>query len=293
MSEAAVIATASPPALSAGERPAATALVLSVALHAGLAAAALWWPHSSNDAALATATVEVAFWPEAAVAEPVTAAALVPPPPMADVAAAEPPPATPEPPQPIVEPEPAPLATETLPALEPPPPPPPPRPRERARATPRPKPVEEPPKVAAAPASEPTTVPPDAAASAPVSVAPPSAPVSTPASTQLAALPSTTDLPSSPPLITQARFRSPPAPPAYPRRAIDLGQEGEVLIRALVGPDGESREIRIFRSSGVPLLDDAALRAVRRWAFEAAQINGRPIEAWVEVPVRFHLRTVL
>lgn len=114
-----------------------------------------------------------------------------------------------------------------------------------------------------------------------------------PAPTQLTSLPSATEMPASPPLITQARFRSPPTPPTYPRRAIDLGQEGEVLIRALVGPDGESREIRIFRSSGIPLLDDAALRAVRRWAFEAAQINGRAIEAWVEVPVRFQLRTVL
>jgi protein TonB len=66
-----------------------------------------------------------------------------------------------------------------------------------------------------------------------------------------------------------------------------------VIIRALVGPDGESRDIRVFRSSGVGLLDDAALRAVRRWAFEAAQINGRPVEAWVEVPVRFQLRSVL
>lgn len=82
-------------------------------------------------------------------------------------------------------------------------------------------------------------------------------------------------------------------PPAYPRRAIDLGQEGEVLIRALVGPDGDSREIRLWRSSGVPLLDEAALRAVRRWAFEAARVDGRPVEAWVEVPVRFQLRSVL
>ncbi len=82
-------------------------------------------------------------------------------------------------------------------------------------------------------------------------------------------------------------------PPNYPRRAIDLGQEGEVILRALVSADGESREIRVFRSSGIALLDDAALRAVRRWAFEAAQINGRRIDAWVEVPVRFHLRSVL
>ncbi len=294
MTQAGTIAAASPPALSAAGRPTATALGLSLALHASLAAAALWWPHSSNDASLATVTVEVAFWPEATGEEPVAAAAAPPPEapaepvvePPTEVASAEPPPTPVEPPPPVVEPPPQ--VSEALPAVEPSPPP---KPRERPRAAPRPKSAE--PTVAAAPPTEPAPASPEPTAPSPPIAARSAAQPAIPAPTQLAALPSATEMPSSPPLITQARFRSPPAPPTYPRRAIDLGQEGEVVIRALVGPDGESREIRIFRSSGVPLLDDAALRAVRRWAFEAAQINGRAIEAWVEVPVRFQLRTIL
>lgn len=90
-------------------------------------------------------------------------------------------------------------------------------------------------------------------------------------------------------LSSEPRFRRPPTPPDYPRRAIDLGQEGEVRVRVRVDAEGASREILVWRSSGVPLLDEAALRAVRKWLFETANVGGRPVESWVEVPVRFRL----
>ena len=95
--------------------------------------------------------------------------------------------------------------------------------------------------------------------------------------------------PGPPPLVTQARYRHPPTPPAYPPRAASLRMAGTALIRALVGPDGMTREVRLHRSSGFGELDHAALAAVRGWAFAAATEGGRPIEAWVEVPVRFRL----
>jgi protein TonB len=95
--------------------------------------------------------------------------------------------------------------------------------------------------------------------------------------------------PGPPPLITQARYRHAPTPPAYPPRAIAFRMAGTALIRALVGPDGQTREIRLNRSSGFAELDQAAMAAVRGWAFAAANEGGRPIEAWVEVPVRFRL----
>lgn len=92
-----------------------------------------------------------------------------------------------------------------------------------------------------------------------------------------------------PPVVTTARYRHPPTPPAYPPRAISLGLEGTALVRALVGTDGATRALRLHRSSGHHELDQAALAAVRGWAFAAATEGGRPIEAWVEVPVRFRL----
>ena len=70
---------------------------------------------------------------------------------------------------------------------------------------------------------------------------------------------------------------------------MELGLSGTVLIRARVGADGDTEEIRLWRTSGHALLDAAALAAVRRWAFEPASLDGRRVEAWVEVPVHFRL----
>jgi protein TonB len=56
-----------------------------------------------------------------------------------------------------------------------------------------------------------------------------------------------------------------------------------------VGADGATLEIRLHRSSGNRLLDEAALTTARRWEIEPALIAGRRAAAWVEIPVRFRL----
>lgn len=95
--------------------------------------------------------------------------------------------------------------------------------------------------------------------------------------------------PVGPPLIAAPRFRRPPRPPEYPPRAIELDLTGTVIVRALLDPEGDPRETRVHRSSGSPMLDGAALAAVRNWAFEPASRDGQRIAAWVEVPVHFRL----
>lgn len=111
------------------------------------------------------------------------------------------------------------------------------------------------------------------------------------ASTAAGTAPASADAPAGDPqLITDPRFRQPPAPPVYPRRARDTNQQGTVMVRALIGPDGRTREVRVWESSGFHLLDAAAAEAVRGWHFEPAQWNGRGVDAWVQVPVRFVLR---
>lgn len=92
-----------------------------------------------------------------------------------------------------------------------------------------------------------------------------------------------------PPVILNPRFRRPPRPPEYPARAIELDLTGTVIIRALLSRDGDPKEMRLQRSSGHPMLDGAALAAVRQWAFQPGQRDGQPVEAWVEVPVHFRL----
>jgi protein TonB len=86
------------------------------------------------------------------------------------------------------------------------------------------------------------------------------------------------------------RFRTPPRPAVYPPRAIELGQQGEVLVRVRLAPSGEAAEILLWRGTGHEMLDKAALAAVRGWQFLPAMREGRAVAAWVEIPVRFHLR---
>jgi protein TonB len=86
------------------------------------------------------------------------------------------------------------------------------------------------------------------------------------------------------------RFRHPPTPAVYPQRAIELNQQGEVLVRVRLDRGGTAVEIVLHRSCGYQLLDRAALTAVREWQFHPAVRDGRPVAAWVEIPVRFHLR---
>jgi len=86
------------------------------------------------------------------------------------------------------------------------------------------------------------------------------------------------------------RYRHSPTPAVYPPRAIELNQQGEAVVRVRLDPDGSAVEIVLFRGSGFELLDRAALAAVRGWHFLPAVRDGRPVAAWVEIPVRFHLR---
>lgn len=78
-------------------------------------------------------------------------------------------------------------------------------------------------------------------------------------------------------------------PPRYPVTARRRGQEGLVLLSVVVSAQGTVIRVGIKQSSGFDLLDDAALRAVRKWQFEPARIGARSVECETEVPVQFKL----
>ena len=79
-------------------------------------------------------------------------------------------------------------------------------------------------------------------------------------------------------------------PPKYPAESRKLREEGVVLVKVSVTPQGRPAAVQLQRSSGFPRLDDAALKAVRRWEFSPATDGLRPVAAEVEVPVRFDLK---
>jgi protein TonB len=79
-------------------------------------------------------------------------------------------------------------------------------------------------------------------------------------------------------------------PPVYPRVARRRNYQGTVLLDVRVTAEGSVAEAKVAQSSGYSVLDRSALNSVRNWRFEPARRGARPIEAWVQVPVRFELR---
>lgn len=75
--------------------------------------------------------------------------------------------------------------------------------------------------------------------------------------------------------------------PVYPDIARQSNMEGTVVVQALVGKDGRVKDTKVVKS--VPVLDDAAVSAVKRWVFKPALSNNKPVAVWVAVPVKFSL----
>jgi len=78
--------------------------------------------------------------------------------------------------------------------------------------------------------------------------------------------------------------------PSYPENARRLGIEGQVVLRFVVDQSGRvEREIDVLTS--VPMLDQAAIDAVRQWRFSPARDrDGNPVRVMVSVPLQFTLR---
>ena len=77
-------------------------------------------------------------------------------------------------------------------------------------------------------------------------------------------------------------------PPVYPAIAQQARVEGIVIIEAIIGADGRVQQARVLRSK--PLLDEAALDAVRQWMFTPTLLNGVPVPVIMTVTVNFTLR---
>ena len=75
--------------------------------------------------------------------------------------------------------------------------------------------------------------------------------------------------------------------PIYPPIAQTARVQGIVIIEATIGPDGQVVNARVLRS--VPLLDEAALEAVRQWQYTPTLLNGVPVPVIMTVTVQFTL----
>jgi protein TonB len=78
------------------------------------------------------------------------------------------------------------------------------------------------------------------------------------------------------------------ARPVYPPIAQSARVQGLVIIEATIGTNGRVVDAKVLRS--IPLLDGAALDAVRQWEFTPTLLNGVPVPLVMTVSVQFSLQ---
>ena len=77
------------------------------------------------------------------------------------------------------------------------------------------------------------------------------------------------------------------ADPIYPQIAQRAQVGGIVILEAVIDARGRVESVRVLRS--LPLLDQAAVDAVKQWIFTPALLNGTPVPVVMTVTVNFEL----
>jgi protein TonB len=76
--------------------------------------------------------------------------------------------------------------------------------------------------------------------------------------------------------------------PTYPAIAQSARVQGIVIIEATIGTNGRVTNTKVLRS--IPLLDQAAVDAVKQWEFTPTTLNGVPVPVIMTVTVQFTLQ---
>lgn len=100
------------------------------------------------------------------------------------------------------------------------------------------------------------------------------------------------DPPQGPATVRIAQLPEPPRKvvdvrPVYPDLARTARVEGTVILEAVLDTSGRVTQLRVVRS--VPLLDQAALDAVRQWRYSPSLYGGRPVSVLMTVTILFKL----
>jgi protein TonB len=77
--------------------------------------------------------------------------------------------------------------------------------------------------------------------------------------------------------------------PAYPKIAQSARVTGSVILKAIIGKDGQIHELQVV--SGHPMLINAAMDAVKQWRYRPYLLSGEPVEVETTVTVTFQLQS--
>ena len=75
--------------------------------------------------------------------------------------------------------------------------------------------------------------------------------------------------------------------PQYPPEAGRARIEGAVVLMAVIGKDGSVQDVRV--ESGLPILAQAAIDAVKQWRYRPYLLNGEPVEVDSRITINFTL----
>lgn len=75
--------------------------------------------------------------------------------------------------------------------------------------------------------------------------------------------------------------------PQYPSEAGRARIEGAVVLLATIGTDGTVKDVRV--ESGLPILAQAAINAVKQWRYKPYMIDGEPVEVDSRITINFTL----
>jgi protein TonB len=75
--------------------------------------------------------------------------------------------------------------------------------------------------------------------------------------------------------------------PVYPDIAKQARVQGVVILECTISPQGKVSEVKVLR--GIPLLDAAAIEAVKQWVYTPTLLNGVPVPVIMTVTVNFRL----
>src|SRR5471032_3311522 len=82
------------------------------------------------------------------------------------------------------------------------------------------------------------------------------------------------------------------AKPAWPKEALRKEQSGTVTLSFLIAADGSVADTKLVRSSGFPLLDEAAASGMRQCRFKPGTVDGKPVSAWHQIQYVWELEGV-
>ncbi len=76
--------------------------------------------------------------------------------------------------------------------------------------------------------------------------------------------------------------------PEYPVMARNMGLEGMVVLKVLIGINGRVEKVEVQKS--IPMLDEAAIDAVKQFEFRPGRQRDRYVKVWMSIPFHFRLK---